>query len=242
VEKNDEFVFVELDFVQLEICVAAVLSQDPVLLKELQDGVDIHSNNQHAFKLPDRLTAKKFVFRLLYGGSAYSYANDPEFNHISKTKRYWQKVIDRFYDKYTGIKKWHTGLIENVVSKGTYTSPFGRNFTFTPTSRGDLPETDIKNYIVQGTGADIISAFRVLLHKRLQNVTNTTFITTVHDSILLRCLRQEFTIALSAIKGVARVLPSFLETKFGLIWNCPCRVEVKAGPDWGSGLEIIYKG
>lgn len=47
----------------LEIRVAAFLSQDPVLLKELWDGVDIHSDNMVKFGLPERGLAKTFVFR-----------------------------------------------------------------------------------------------------------------------------------------------------------------------------------
>jgi DNA polymerase I-like protein with 3'-5' exonuclease and polymerase domains len=54
---------VQADAVGLEIRVAAFLSQDPVLLTELRDGLDIHTDNQTRFDLPSRLIAKIFVFR-----------------------------------------------------------------------------------------------------------------------------------------------------------------------------------
>jgi DNA polymerase I-like protein with 3'-5' exonuclease and polymerase domains len=54
---------VQADAVGLEIRVAAFLSQDPVLLTELRDGLDIHTDNQTRFGLPSRLIAKIFVFR-----------------------------------------------------------------------------------------------------------------------------------------------------------------------------------
>lgn len=160
-------ILIEADFVQLEICVAAFLSQDPVLLKELNDGQDLHENNKGLFKLPSRLEAKKFIFRMLYGGSAYSYANDPEFQHVSKSKHYWQRAIDKFYEKYAGIAKWHEELIKEVIENGCYYGPTARRFTFTGLDSGRIPDTDIKNYIVQGTGADILQLARILVWRRL---------------------------------------------------------------------------
>jgi len=57
-----------------------------VLYKELRDGLDIHSDNQAKFGLPDRITAKIFKFKLLYGASEYGFAQDPSItsgDHIS---------------------------------------------------------------------------------------------------------------------------------------------------------------
>lgn len=64
---------------QLEINVAAFLSQDSILLDEVRNKVDLHKSNQIRFKLPGwqdaeqgvaspkadfgRLIAKKFSFR-----------------------------------------------------------------------------------------------------------------------------------------------------------------------------------
>lgn len=54
---------VNLDVKSLEIVVAGWLSKDKVLIEELNRKVDIHSVNQEAFKLPDRVIAKILVFR-----------------------------------------------------------------------------------------------------------------------------------------------------------------------------------
>lgn len=54
---------VNLDVKSLEIYVAAYLSQDKTLYKELLDGADIHGINQRDFKLPERVIAKILVFR-----------------------------------------------------------------------------------------------------------------------------------------------------------------------------------
>ena len=80
----------------LEWVCAAYLSQDKKAIQEIHGEIDQHTDNQTRFGLPSRLIAKTFVFRLIYGGSAYSYANDPNFKEIGN-EAYWQHVIDEFY-------------------------------------------------------------------------------------------------------------------------------------------------
>jgi acyl-ACP thioesterase len=68
----------------------------------------------------------------IYRGSAYAYANDPDFSGINNTIDYWQSVIDQYYSKYTGIYKTHLEFIKQVSLTGQITSPFGRVHKFTP--------------------------------------------------------------------------------------------------------------
>jgi DNA polymerase I-like protein with 3'-5' exonuclease and polymerase domains len=94
---------VNIDVRGLEWVTIVWFAQDVVGMREIITGVDQHGENQRAFGLPERRIAKIFVFRLIYGGSKWAYALDPDFNYISKSPDYWQKVIDKFYDKYPGI-------------------------------------------------------------------------------------------------------------------------------------------
>ena len=71
---------VQCDVKGLEVVCAAFLSQDKVLYKELNDGVDIHGENQKIFGFEERVTAKIFKFKLLYGAMEYGFANDPDMN------------------------------------------------------------------------------------------------------------------------------------------------------------------
>lgn len=52
------------DVKSLEVFVAADLSDDKVLKKELLEKLDMHSLNQEKFKLPSRVLAKIFIFKL----------------------------------------------------------------------------------------------------------------------------------------------------------------------------------
>jgi DNA polymerase I-like protein with 3'-5' exonuclease and polymerase domains len=54
---------INVDVKSLEVVVAADLSRDAVMMKEIVNREDMHENNRLAFNLPSRLIAKVFVFR-----------------------------------------------------------------------------------------------------------------------------------------------------------------------------------
>jgi DNA polymerase I-like protein with 3'-5' exonuclease and polymerase domains len=165
---------ISVDHKGLEWVTAVFLSQDPVGIQEITDGVDQHADNQARFGLPSRLIAKTFVFRLIYGGSAYSYANDPEFTSVSTNIGFWQAVIDEFYTKYRGVAEWHKQLEERVGQDGFLVTPSGRIYHFKPYQnyKGEwlLPRTLILNYPVQGLGADIVMLSRISLWNRIERI------------------------------------------------------------------------
>ncbi|MCI4437974.1 MAG: hypothetical protein JHC33_14295, partial [Ignisphaera sp.] len=210
------------------------LAQDKVLLKELIEGLDVHGSNQAAFGLPSRLIAKVFVFRLIYGGSAYSYANDPDFAGVSKSEKYWQSVIDKFYDKYKGIANWHQSITQEVIRTGKLTTPTGRRFTFEAKRnyKGELqwPITTIKNYPVQSLGADIMSLIRVSFRRRFKNANiDGLIVNTVHDSIVVDCSRGEEERVTALFNSVFSDAPANFNRIFGVEFNLPLLCEVSKG-------------
>lgn len=231
----------QCDATALEIRVAGYLSQDPVLLDELVRGVDIHSDNQERFNLPTRLIAKTFVFRLLYGGSAYSYAHDPQFMGISKSEKYWDKVIDAYYDKYKGVKLWHNKLIREAVTTGKLVAPTGREYKFLKYN-GNYKDTQIKNYIVQGTGADIMALARVSFYNRLKKLAykDCLLVNTVHDSIVLDYNEKtcDNIVLAETMHSVFDDIPKNFEKLFQAKFNVPMTCEVLVGKDWENMTKI----
>ena len=136
---------VDAKALQLEWRVAVELSGDKVGLQEILDGVDNHADNQKRFGLPSRLVAKTYLFRLIYGGSAYSYANDPNFSVVSKSEKFWQGVIDETYSKYRGLAEWHKQLVQQVAKQGYIRTPFGREYHYKP-ERKTRRTSMAKNY------------------------------------------------------------------------------------------------
>lgn len=230
-----------IDVKSLEIVVAAYLSQDPVLMKELQNGTDLHEDNRVRFKLPTRLIAKVLGFRILYGGTEYSFARDPDFASVSTSKDYWAKAIAAWYDKYKGVQKWHTQLIQQATTTGKVISPTGRVFYYQPkqTAYGiDWPTTTIKNYIVQGTGADLVTIARVTLANRMKRLGLTSKLCmTVHDSIVIDCPENEWQQVAKLAKDCVKAVPMNFEKLFGKPFNLALDAEVLYGTTLGDMKE-----
>lgn len=225
---------VNADAKALEWFAGTYLSQDEVAIQEIFDKIDQHTHNQNAFGLPSRLIAKKFVFRLMYGGSAYSYAHDPDFTDVSTSERFWQDVIDAFYDKYKGFRKWHTQIVQESIANGRLVMPTGRIYTFEMKKnyRGDLvpPETIIKNYPVQGLGADLMSIARVSFYRRFKDAKiHGLVVNTVHDSIVCDVCNHEVDRTVRLFHDVFRDIPDNFERLFGVPFNLPLFCEVGVG-------------
>ena len=155
---------VNCDVKSLELVVFADLTQDVVMSDEIRNKKDLHANNQNDFGLPDRITAKRFVFKLIYGATAYGFATDPDFIPLGFSERRWQEVIDSFYRKYYGGAAWHKRIISEAQTTGRLTIPSGRYYPFSPIIKPDgsyardrdgglkWPITQIKNYPVKRSG------------------------------------------------------------------------------------------
>lgn len=211
-------------------------SQDPVGCKEIVSGEDVHTNNQKRFGLPDRVTAKVFVFRLIYGGTSYSYVYDPNFNWISKKPKYWQDVIDSFYDKYKGIATQHASWMSEAIRTGGLVMPTGRLYQFTPdhlpTGGLKWPRTKILNYPVQGLGHDLTTIARVSLWKRIRKINDLSrvhFVSTVHDSIVLDFPSEDLPLVRPIVLSVSNDLPDNFRRLFGVTFNLPIKFELSMG-------------
>ena len=233
----------QADAKALEWVCAAYLSQDQTAIKEIRDGTDQHSDNQLRFGLPSRLIAKTFVFRLIYGGSAYSYANDTNFTDVSTSESFWQNVIDEFYNKYTGLEEWHKKIVATAMKDRKITMPTGRVYNYEPEvkyGKVKWPRTKILNYPVQGLGADLMAIARVSLSNRLKDMKNVKLINTVHDSIIVD-FDSKVCDNISIVKIVDQCftdIPANFKKLFGVEFNLPMRVECQVGPTWGN-MEIV---
>ena len=231
------------DAKQLEWVGAAYLSQDSTAIKEILDEVDQHTDNQTRFGLPSRLIAKTFVFRLIYGGSAFSYANDPNFKDIGN-ELFWQNVIDQFYRKYTGLKDWHDKLMFDVKKTNQLIMPTGRTYKYLPetNSMGNIkyPRTRILNYPVQGLGADLMTIARISLYNKIAKMDGVKLINTVHDSIMLDfdpkvCYTNSI---VQIVKESFENVPANFKHLFGKEFNLPMRVDIQVGNTWGNLTDI----
>lgn len=217
--------------------VAAQLSGDAVLQQEILDGEDIHGNNQRAFGLGEgkqgRLIAKIFKFRLIYGGSAYSYANDTDFRAVSTSVDFWQDVIDKYYSKYRGIADWHRQLDYEAKRDGRLTIPSGRYYPFgyEETKWGlKWPDTKVKNYPVQGFGADLVKLARLEAAKRIKAGHHSALlVSTIHDSIVVDTPRENVYNIGKVLKESVEAVPKLCKDIWGYDFSLPLTAEIQAG-------------
>lgn len=213
---------------------------------------DAHSLNQVAFNLPSRLIAKIYLFSTIYRAKGWSFANNPDFMHVSTDPEFWDAVGEKFYAKYHVIDKQHKEWADLVVRGSPIVSPFGREWLI-PMKEGrygrEIPWTVLTNYPVQGTGADIMMIARISFARRLANMRSigkvkgeAKLVTTVHDSIGLDIQYEEDVQTLvNLFHQVFDDLPLNFKRLFGYNWTVPLECECKAGMNmkerWGKDKD-----
>lgn len=222
---------IQIDAAQLEWRVLAWLAGDRLALREINDGIDFHSENQTLFGLPSRLIAKIYLFRTIYRGSGWSFANDSNFMGVSDKPDFWDNINEKFYEKYHEINAWHLKLAQTVAEKKPIISPFGREWMIDLLPDGKLPWTVFTNYPVQGTGADIMMIGRISLARRLNTfgLTQAKLVSTVHDSIVLDCPTSMVPTIGSLAIEVFNDIPGNVKKMFGINLPCSFPGEVKVG-------------
>lgn len=92
---------------------------------------------------------------------------------------------------------------------------------------------------MQGTGADIVSAARVLLNSKLQKHKVTGHIClTVHDSIVVDCPKKEVDLVAKLMYDSFNELPQYVKKIFDIDLPFPFPGEVKYGPNLADMIEI----
>jgi DNA polymerase I-like protein with 3'-5' exonuclease and polymerase domains len=212
------------------------LARDPVAIEELNNNYDVHERNREAFGLPSRLIAKIYLFRTIFRGSGWSFANDPEFRHVSDDPGYWDAVNEKFFRKYHGIDLLHQRWANDVILGKPLIGPTGRQwFIEMGTDRNGnpkLPMTKLTNYPVQGTAADIMMVARISFFNRLKKVGLTgRLVSSVHDSLVVDAPEKEVESIAMMLYETFNDIPKNFKKLFNyeMAVQYPC--EVKAGPN-----------
>ena len=231
---------------QLEWRVLVELAKDSTGLNEILNKEDVHVNNQITFKLPDRLIAKKYLFRTIYNrGKGYAFTVDPDFMHVSTSIKYWDNIGEQFYSKYYGINKKHLEWGADVVEGLPIVGPFGRfwpiDMTINYKGEVAIPWSVLTNLPVQGTGHDIVSIARVSFFSRLKKTglydKGVKLISTVHDSIVADIPDTLAQPVCNLFHQVFDDIPLNIMKMFNYDWQVPLGCEVK----YGANLKTMTK-
>lgn len=124
---GDDGVLMEVDYSQLEIVVLAFLSGSRQLIRDIKDGIDLHSlNTADLYGVPydavrdaylrgdpewvsKRRLAKQLAFQMQYGAGAKSMAEKLGINKSTA-----KAFIDNFYKRYPRVQAWQDEIAYEV--------------------------------------------------------------------------------------------------------------------------------
>ena len=181
------------DYSQIELRAAALIANDPVMIKAFREGVDLHKqiaainlnkNFEDVIKEERDKVGKPSNFGFLYGQSAeglvpYAKAQWDSDLTLEEAARF----RENFFETYPDIRRWHDECREkaNNLSITSARTVFGRLL---------LPDNEtwwrrfnmFTNYVVQGSCADLIKAAMLKVSSVLPQ--DVRLIATVHDELV----------------------------------------------------------
>ena len=240
------WVFVEADYSQIELRIAAAISGDTTMKLAYQTGQDLHrltASNVLGIPMAEvtsdqRKKAKAVNFGFIYGMGA------PKFQEYAKTKydvtlslAEAKEFRKRFFDLYPGLVSWHERQ-RRIVKKFRYVrTPLGRKRRLPEINSPDKAvraeaERQAINSPVQGMAVDLAMFAFGRIHKELSR-SKIWGLGNIHDA-LLYIVRED---CVDEILPLIEYYMTDMETVkevFGYEMPVPIEIEMKVGP-WGQG-------
>lgn len=208
-------------------------------INEIIDKEDVHSKNQVAFELPSRLIAKIYLFRTIFRGSGWAFANDPDFMHVSTDPKFWDALNDKFYTKYHGLNKQHDAWKDLVIAGKPIEGPLGRSWTISMKPGFQIPWTTLSNYPVQGTGADVMTIARISAWNKIKAAKiPCDWVATVHDDIKVDTRKQYVQQIVDIFHQSFDDIPKNVKKLFGYEWVVPMECEAAVGMNFKDMEKI----
>jgi DNA polymerase I len=229
------YVMLAADYSQIELRLAAHMADVPQLKEAFAQGADIHSlTAQELFgevTRDTRASAKTINFAILYGISRWGLAG-----RLSITADEAQAMIDRYFERFPGIRDYIHATLTSVRETGFTTTLFGRKTHF-PSIRAKNQgerqgaERAAINAPIQGTSADIIKRAMVRMCPALERegLGRVRMLMQVHDELVFEVPDGEVEQASAVIR---RVMETAAEPAVKL--DVPLGVDIGTGPNWGA--------
>lgn len=233
-------VILAADYNQIELRLMAHIADVPELREAYAQGTDIHwLTARQMFGLADdapvdrelRGRAKTINFSIIYGISAFGLAQ-----RLGLSRGEAQDVIDRYLDRYPGIRRYMAETIDFVRAHAFVTTLYGRR-VHVPMIRSRVQseragaERAAINAPVQGTAADIIKRAMIRMPGALSKagLRETRMLLQVHDELV-------FEVADGEVDEATRVIREVMESAAGpaLSLSVPLGVEIGTGANWGA--------
>ena len=223
------------DYSQIELRLAAHMADVPQLKEAFAAGADIHSMTaQELFGEVNRDTragAKTINFAILYGISRWGLAQ-----RLSITADEAQAMIDRYFDRFPGVRNYIHATLNIVRETGFTTTLFGRKTHF-PGIKSKVQherqgaERAAINAPIQGTSADIIKRAMARMGPalRAEGLTGVRMLLQVHDELVFELPEADVEHASAVIR---RVMSTAADPAVKL--SVPLGIDIGTGANWGS--------
>ena len=229
---EDDYVFVDADYSQIELRVLAHCSEDEMLIEAYHQEKDIHRiTASQVFHIPfdevtplQRRNAKAVNFGIVYGISSFGLSQD-----LSITRKEAAAYIEQYFKTYPGIKVFLDQTVESAKNLGYVTTLFGR--------RRPVPELKSSNFMqrsfgervamnspIQGTAADIMKKAMIGVNERLKTQKmKSKLVLQVHDELLIEAYKPEVDVVKSILKEEMEQAASL---------KVPLEIDMHTGNNW----------
>ncbi len=231
---------VSLDYSQIELRIAAILSQDKKLVEIFKNGEDVHSGvATRVFKIsPEqvdkglRIRAKTINFGILYGMGI----NALKVN-LGVDRREAQEFYNKYFTTFTGLAAYLDKVKAETERKGYTETMFGRRRYFAgfnsplPYVRAQAERMAV-NAPMQGTQADIIKIAMKKIDDRIKSerhADDISLILQVHDELVYEV---KDSLVDETIKHFKKIMETILPEKETL--GVPIIAEAQLGDNWGE--------
>ena len=229
---EDDYVFVDADYSQIELRVLAHMSNDEKLIEAYKSDQDIHRiTASQVFGIPleevtslQRRNAKAVNFGIVYGISSFGLGQD-----LNITRKEAEGYIKSYFATYPGVKEYLDKLVSSAKENGYISTLYNR--------RRPIPELASSNFMqrsfgervamnspIQGTAADIIKIAMIRVNDRLcKEGLKSRLLLQIHDELLIETHKDE-------VEEVKKILSEEMHGAAAL--NVPLEIDMNVGDTW----------
>lgn len=232
---------VAIDYSQIELRIAAILSEDPHLIEIFKNGEDVHAGvaarvfnvDQADVTSEMRRKAKVINFGILYGMGVNALRTNLG-EHTTRNEA--QEFLNAYFNTFTRLAEYLEETKHFARVHGYTKTMFGRRRHFpginsgAPFVRAQAERMAI-NAPVQGTAADIIrmAMVEVYLHIQEQKKDSVDMVLQVHDELIFEVSEKSLETEIVFLRQTMEQVLADYDTH-----GVPLLADVSVGDNWGE--------
>ncbi len=236
---DDGWSLLSLDYSQIELRLAAAMSDDQKMLRAFALGQDIHTATAaeiNGVELKDvtpemRQAAKAINFGILYGQGAHGLAQTADISFLQA-----RDFIAKYFTVYDGVRKYLDQTLIEARDQGYVQTLLGRRRYLPDLQSANMmlkksAERMAINTPIQGTAADMIKLAMIEVDQLIKTEHSDVarLLLQVHDELILEVRDDKINIIAREVRAI---MEKVLKLKVEII------VAAKAGKNWEDMKKI----